>query len=124
MNKITKRILIGIFIIIAIASLMLLVKFGSGGGPCNAGLILILLGPIIIMSAIVQIVIFNLSTSIEKTWIRFRRIISMIFSCGWIYLTVIFSDDGSNAFTYLIPILVLNLTITILIFIKFRAIDK
>ena len=123
MNKTIRRTLISVFTMVTIASLFLLVQFGSGGGPCNAGLDLIFLGPIIIISAIAQIVIFTFSTGIDTTWTRFRRFTSISLSFLWIYLTIIFSDGEPNAYYYLLPMLVLNVVISILIFIKFKPVS-
>ncbi len=111
-----KKILSFTFLLIVIYSLIALNPIAKDGGPCNGGVVYVVLGPLIIIISLVQFMIFKAALNRQKNISWISAVFSVLCLTIWSYFTTAFAtDDIADALLYLSPFLLLNLLVVVLV---------
>jgi hypothetical protein len=104
-------------------------QLGKEGGPCNGGLTIIIFVPLVILSTVVQLIVFvKKSVSLDtKTKVPFMEVaIGSVLICLIVFLILFiydFAKDDKIALVYLIPFLCTNF-VTLFIMSKRKVVQK
>jgi hypothetical protein len=104
-------------------------QLGKEGGPCNGGLAIIVFVPLVLISTVVQLMVFakksvSLNTKTEVPFIEVA--IGSILICLIVFLILFiydFAKDDKTALVYLIPFLCTNF-VTLFIMSKRKVTQK
>ena len=110
-----KKFLSFTFFLIVIYSLIALNPIAKDGGPCNGGVVYVVLGPLIIIISLIQFIIFRTALNRQKKISWIGPVFSVLCLSIWSYFTTAFAtDDIADALLYLFPFLLLNLSVVVL----------
>jgi len=106
------------FVLTVIYSIFGIFKMGEVGGPCNGGIAIIELIPILFIASIFQLSSFNLwSKSTKRNW--FYPILSFIGISIWCWASTMFLDENAiGNLLYLSPFFILSIATIIIIILK------
>ena len=117
MNKKIRILFLTLFGFTIIFSFWGTFQLSKAGGPCNAGISLIVLVPAMIVITLLQCFILNyvaiLASDKNTSWAS----VSFFMSLAWVFLMKLFSDD-KNAILYLSPFLIFNVLVTLFILLR------
>jgi hypothetical protein len=109
------------FLLIVLYSFGGLIQIDNDGGPCNSGLIIFMLGPVLLLIAFVQYLFMKKLFAGRKISTG-GKILSTGCCLFWGFWTVgFFVDDPRDATLYLLPFLLLNIAVTIKIFLRKKS---
>jgi len=109
-----------LFIIVVSITLYGIATLATYGGPCNAGIALIVLYPQLILSSFFQILMFERRNDRLKAFSIFVIIVTIGLFASWLKYSYIFwLDYPKESLLYLTPFAILNV-ITLSLFIYFQ----
>src|SRR5436190_722629 len=117
MNEVKSIIYSILFLIIVIYTILTLPILARAGGPCNGGVVYVVLGPIILFITLIQYIVFRSSTKSIQRVSTLKIILSIfctLFWAFWVY--AFFVDDKLGALLYMGPFLFLNVGVLVLVF--------
>ena len=106
-----------LYFVIVVYTLLTLIPIDKTGGPCNQGIVFVIIGPLIIVVTIIQYLAYYRLTNkqIEKKF--FYQFMSLCCCAIWTLFFYLFASDHLlYAILYLTPFLVLNITVLIITF--------
>ena len=104
-----------LFGLLEILSFWGLVQLSKKGGPCNAGIELVMLAPVIFFLSIIQLAILNYVFNFPPRNNVGNGIVSIICTLAWIFCMATFLNSINDVF-YLIPFFVFNCFATFITF--------
>ena len=112
-----KNIFSILFLIIVIYTFGTLPILALAGGPCNGGVVYVVLGPIILFITLIQLIIFRSSIKLNMQFPIFKKVLAIFCTLFWgFWVSAFFIDDKLGTILYLGPFLILNIGVMILLF--------
>ncbi len=98
------------YLVIVVYTLLTLVPLDKTGGPCNRGLVYIVLGPFILFISLMQFQAYRRLSNNQNEKKFFYQFISMFCCVIWSMFFYLFaSDEIIKAIVYYTPFLLLNI---------------